>query len=231
MHILNAKGITAEQLQQQLLTGDRVVVFQYCYSVIIFTSLQPSDFYLIRQGESGFSKGILYSAISFFAGWWGFPWGPIRTIQSFITNFGGGRDVTQEVRDTLEQSFLTDPVYRQQEVGANPASAVRLSRWSLLLGVLSIVVGPLTFLPGILVGHLAMRKLKYLPEVRQKGIALIGLLLSYAMFLFYLALFVAGIVSVIQKSEEDLQRSSQHSSSEVPPGLAEEEDPTYLDLE
>jgi hypothetical protein len=30
-------------------------------------------------------------------GWWGIPWGPIYTIQSFWVNFTGGRDVTREI--------------------------------------------------------------------------------------------------------------------------------------
>jgi hypothetical protein len=34
-------------------------------------------------------------------GWWGFPWGPIYTIGTFITNFGGGKDVTEIVMQQI----------------------------------------------------------------------------------------------------------------------------------
>ena len=43
------------------------------------------------------SKGLLFSAVSQFAGWWGIPWAPIYTVQKIAKNFSGGRDVTREL--------------------------------------------------------------------------------------------------------------------------------------
>ena len=43
----------------------------------------------------------MFSLLSLFLGWWGFPFGPIFTIWALVVNFGGGRDVTHEVLANL----------------------------------------------------------------------------------------------------------------------------------
>jgi hypothetical protein len=35
-------------------------------------------------------------------GWWGIPWGPIRSVQSLWTNLKGGVDVTAEVANGMK---------------------------------------------------------------------------------------------------------------------------------
>jgi hypothetical protein len=32
--------------------------------------------------------------LSLLFGWWGLPWGPVRTIQALVVNFSGGLNVT-----------------------------------------------------------------------------------------------------------------------------------------
>jgi hypothetical protein len=64
---------------------------------VILTFKRPSNIYFIRAGENAVIKGLPYSLISLFLGWWGIPWGLIYTIKSFIKNFSGGKDVTQEI--------------------------------------------------------------------------------------------------------------------------------------
>jgi hypothetical protein len=39
--------------------------------------------YFIKSGESAVAYSWKYSLISFFAGWWGIPFGPIFSIASF----------------------------------------------------------------------------------------------------------------------------------------------------
>ena len=34
-------------------------------------------------------------------GWWGIPWGPIRSIASIVTNIAGGTDVTFAVLESM----------------------------------------------------------------------------------------------------------------------------------
>jgi hypothetical protein len=102
MKIIGAENMTNQQLAEEIRQGTRCVMYEYCLSIVVLTFRRPSDIYLIRPGESAVVKGLGFSAISLFLGWWGFPWGIIYTIGSFITNFGGGKDVTMEIMADLE---------------------------------------------------------------------------------------------------------------------------------
>lgn len=95
------EGMTGADLQMELQRGGKFVVFQYAVSIIILTFRRSSDIYFVRAGEGTAGKSIGYTLISLLFGWWGIPWGPIYTIGSLITNFNGGKDVTQEVLATL----------------------------------------------------------------------------------------------------------------------------------
>jgi hypothetical protein len=95
--IRGAEGLSADQLNFELQRGGRFVVFQYTISAIILTFRRSSDIYFIRAGENAINKGIPYILLTLVAGWWGIPWGPIFTIQALITNFGGGKNVTNQV--------------------------------------------------------------------------------------------------------------------------------------
>jgi len=101
MKINGIEGMTVDALRAEVQRGGKFVFFQYCVSVIILTFKRPSDIYFVRPGESGVAKGIGFTLISAFFGWWGIPWGPIYTIQSLITNLGGGKDVTAEVMNSV----------------------------------------------------------------------------------------------------------------------------------
>lgn len=94
MRIIGIEDLNDTQLQIELQRGGRFVVYQYCVSILILTFKRPSSIYFIRSGDSPVTRGLIFSLISFLFGWWGFPWGPIYTIGSFIKNFGGGQDVT-----------------------------------------------------------------------------------------------------------------------------------------
>jgi hypothetical protein len=95
--IKNLNGITDQELLEEIRNGAKFVVYQYCVSILIMTFKRGSDIYFIRSGESALKPGLPFTALTFFFGWWGIPWGPIYTIGSFITNFSGGKDITHEV--------------------------------------------------------------------------------------------------------------------------------------
>jgi hypothetical protein len=97
MKINGIEGLTGADLKTELQRGGRFVIYQYCISIVLLTFRRPSDFHFVRGGENAVVKGLGYTLITLLLGWWGIPWGPIYTIGSFITNFGGGKDVTQEV--------------------------------------------------------------------------------------------------------------------------------------
>ena len=97
MKIKGVDGLTQEQLQMELQRGAKFVMYQYCISLLVITFKRPSEVYFVRAGEGSVGKGLGFSGLSMLLGWWGVPWGPIYTLQSFWVNFRGGRDVTSEV--------------------------------------------------------------------------------------------------------------------------------------
>jgi hypothetical protein len=104
MRIVGIEGMDGHQIAFEIERGGRFVIYQYCMSVVIMTFKRPSDIYFIPSGENAIKKGLGFSVISLLLGWWGVPWGPIYTIGSFITNFRGGKDVTQEVIASFQQN-------------------------------------------------------------------------------------------------------------------------------
>jgi len=104
MRIVGLEGMSADHVQSQLDRGARFVLYQYCISLLIVTFRRSSDIRFVRAGEGSVGGGLGYSALSLLLGWWGIPWGPIYTVQSLVTNFRGGKDVTQEVLAAFAQS-------------------------------------------------------------------------------------------------------------------------------
>lgn len=97
MSIKGIEGLTTEDIKHELNNGAKFVMYRYCISLIVITFNRNSEVYFIKSDDNQIAKGILYSLISFIFGWWGFPWGPIHTIGSLVTNFKGGKDITSEV--------------------------------------------------------------------------------------------------------------------------------------
>lgn len=96
MKVLGIEGMSTDQLRFELQRGARLVIYQYCVSIVVMTFRRSSDIYFIPAGESAVSKGLPWTLLTLVAGWWGIPWGPIFTVQSLITNFKGGKDITAE---------------------------------------------------------------------------------------------------------------------------------------
>ncbi len=99
--INNIQGLSTEDINWELNNGAKFVVFQYCISILIMTFRRNSDVYFIKAGESTTKHSIGFTLLTFFIGWWGFPWGPIYSIGSLYTNLNGGKDITQEVLKSL----------------------------------------------------------------------------------------------------------------------------------
>jgi len=97
MAIKNLEGLTNDQINRELAHGAKFVIYQYAISIVVMTFRRSSDVYFIKAGESGVVKGLPFTFISLFFGWWGIPWGPIYTIGSMYNNLSGGKDITQEV--------------------------------------------------------------------------------------------------------------------------------------
>ncbi|MCB1324798.1 MAG: hypothetical protein KDK35_06210 [Leptospiraceae bacterium] len=111
--------MSGERLQYELQRGGRFVFFYYTFSVLIMTFRRGSSIYFVPAGESVAGKALMYSLLTFLVGWWGFPWGPIYTIQSLFVNLSGGKDVTGEVVQALTSSTAPD----ETPPGSTPSNA------------------------------------------------------------------------------------------------------------
>lgn len=97
---LNPNMSTAE-LKQKVAAGAKFVTFEYTISIVVATFKRPTSIYFIDVNESTAKHSWHLSTLTAIMGWWGVPWGPIYTIGTFVTNFGGGKDVTAIVMQKL----------------------------------------------------------------------------------------------------------------------------------
>jgi len=101
MKVLGIEGMSGDQLQFEIQRGGKLVHYQYCISILVMSFRRSSDIYFIESGESAVKKGLPWTFLTLVAGWWGIPWGPIFSIQSLVTNFQGGKDVTAQVMQSM----------------------------------------------------------------------------------------------------------------------------------
>ncbi|MBI1740166.1 MAG: hypothetical protein HY233_10865 [Acidobacteriales bacterium] len=101
--------MTVEQVHFEVQRGARFVFFQYCISALVMTFRRPSDVYLIRAEENAVVKGLPFTFLTLLLGWWGIPWGPIYSVQSLITNLGGGKNVTAEIMASFSSPASSAP--------------------------------------------------------------------------------------------------------------------------
>ena len=97
MKIHGIDGLSITEINDELNRGGKFVIYQYCISIVVMTFRRSSGIYFIKADDSALKIGAGWTLLTILLGWWGIPWGPIYTIGSLITNFGGGKNVTQEV--------------------------------------------------------------------------------------------------------------------------------------
>ena len=95
--IRGVEGLTVDQLGFEVDRGAAFIMYRYCWSAIVVTFKEASDIHFIGAGENRVVRGLPYILLTLLLGWWGFPWGPIYSIQSLLTDFQGGEDVTDVV--------------------------------------------------------------------------------------------------------------------------------------
>ena len=93
-----------------------------------------------------------------------------------------------------------------------------LSITTLVLGILSLVLGFLTAIPGIIVGHIARSKAKKNPlEYGGSGMALAGLIISYAVILLTIAMVAMFLTNPdIQEIFKQAVEQAQIQQSQLP---------------
>lgn len=66
--------------------------FRFCASAIWVTETVPTG-YFIRGHHNTAIAAMFFSTLSLFTGWWGLPWGLIRTPQTVFRNLRGGNEL------------------------------------------------------------------------------------------------------------------------------------------
>lgn len=94
-------GMSSPEILFEIERGGRFVVYQYVISVVFVTFRRNSPIRFVRSGESAVMKGMPFTVLTFLLGWWGFPWGLIRTPQTLFKNLSGGEDITPYIRPLL----------------------------------------------------------------------------------------------------------------------------------
>ena len=102
--IKGMENMTSLDLTTELAKGARFVVYEYAISLLVITFYRSSNVTFIKADENAVVKGLGFTFLTFLLGWWGIPWGPIRSVQAIITNFKGGKDVTERVISAMRQS-------------------------------------------------------------------------------------------------------------------------------
>jgi hypothetical protein len=101
MKVVGTEGMGPQLVESEVARGGRFVVYQYNFSVVLLSFRRSSDIYFVRAGENAVAKGLRFTLISLFFGWWGIPWGLIWTPMALLNNLRGGSDVTDEVMKAL----------------------------------------------------------------------------------------------------------------------------------
>jgi hypothetical protein len=114
MRIKNIDGLSAEDLQREVKEGGRFVFYPYTISLIVVTFKRTSGVYLVRGNEHKLGKALPFTLLSALLGWWAIPFGPKYTLESLVTNLKGGKDVTEEVMETVAGHVLFQEAERQK---------------------------------------------------------------------------------------------------------------------
>jgi hypothetical protein len=98
------ENMSGTELSLELQKGGRFVVYEYCVSLLVITFFRSSNITFVKADENKVVKGLGFTFLTLLLGWWGIPWGPIRSIQALVTNFKGGKDVTANVIAAMKQA-------------------------------------------------------------------------------------------------------------------------------
>lgn len=101
MKIKNIDGLSPQDLQEEEAKGGRFVYFPYTISLLFITLKRTSDVYMVRHGESAVKRGMPFTILTALFGWWGIPFGPKCSLEALRANLKGGKDVTDEVMQTV----------------------------------------------------------------------------------------------------------------------------------
>jgi|SRR6516164_8197245 hypothetical protein len=103
MKIIGTENLTREQVQHELSKRGKFVVYPYCISLLVITFKRSSDIYFVTADKPFTGARLSYSLLSFVAGWWGIPWGPIWTAPRSVPVH------REEVYERIRRAESRDP--------------------------------------------------------------------------------------------------------------------------
>jgi len=103
MIVKGINGKTNSEIRFEISRGAKFVYFEFCIPFLMHNK-RPSRTFYIKPEKSAFYIGLLYSFFTICFGWWSFPFGPIYTIQSIISNFRGGKNITAQVYSLMDEN-------------------------------------------------------------------------------------------------------------------------------
>lgn len=119
---------TLQELELKIREGYRFITFQYCISFVAVTQRRFSTAHLVNNPNEIKTYSKKYNLISSFLGWWGIPWGPIHTFNSFVVNKKGGIDVTEDIMLNINDENLK---IRKIELIKTSQLFTKPDKWSL----------------------------------------------------------------------------------------------------
>ena len=85
--------------------------YRYSFSYIIATSTRSSGLCILGSRQALRCR-LMCIFSTLFAGWWGFPWGPVKTVQSIFADTVSGGDLSDTVSGFLMRLTAdTEPIF------------------------------------------------------------------------------------------------------------------------
>lgn len=103
--IEGSERLTASRLLDEIPRGGRFTSYTTCVSIVVATIRRPSPIQYVSPRHSHLASGFRHVWPTLLMGWWGLPWGPIRTIESLVNYLHGGTDLTEAVLTHAEHVF------------------------------------------------------------------------------------------------------------------------------
>jgi hypothetical protein len=107
--LAGSRPLFAEELRSRVSAGARIVRFEFCFSLVVFTIRRQSPLYLTDSWQERYIRGLWYSLVAIVLGPWGVPWGLIFTPWSVWVNLTGGVDETELVMARLNGTAGSHP--------------------------------------------------------------------------------------------------------------------------
>lgn len=92
--LAGTRPLFSEEVRTRVAAGARLVRFEFCFSLLLFTIRRQSAIYLTESWQERYLRGLGYSILALLLGPWGVPWGLVWTPWAVWVNLTGGVDET-----------------------------------------------------------------------------------------------------------------------------------------